>query len=225
MQSSLPHQNKIHELSCKPAPDCFWCGGKKIVFGIDEVGRGPLAGPVMAVAIVVSRPTPLLGAEEWGGKVRDSKKLSAKQREAIHSFLKKSPEVYWGIGKVLEKVIDKINILQATKLAMEKAVLNLEKKIGKQASMLLIDGNFGISLKRPQQSIIKGDEKIFLISLASIVAKVERDNLMIKLHKKYPQYGFDQHKGYGTKQHMIALQKFGPCKIHRKSFRPNVLQK
>ncbi|MDO8524357.1 MAG: ribonuclease HII [bacterium] len=194
---------------------------KKIVFGVDEVGRGPLAGPVFAVAIIA--PAKLKMKNEKL-KIKDSKKLTAKQRENIYAFLKESPEVFWAIGKVSEKIIDKINILQATKLAMEKAVINLEKKINKQASMLLIDGNFGINLNRPQQSIIKGDEKIFLISLASIVAKVTRDNLMIKLHKKYPEYGLDKHKGYGTPQHLSALSKFGPCPLHRKSFKPKLLQ-
>ncbi len=191
---------------------------KKIVFGVDEVGRGPLAGPVFAVAIIMLRSTPLLQAREWGGKVKDSKKLTSNQREEIYDFLKNSSEVFWGVGKVGEKVIDKINILQATKLAMEKAVLSLENKIGKKANMLLIDGNFSIGLNRPQQSIIKGDEKIFLISLSSIVAKVERDNLMQKMHKKYPQYGFDQHKGYGTKQHYKMIAQHGTCPIHRQSF-------
>ena len=191
---------------------------EKIVFGIDEVGRGPLAGPVIAVAITVSRPTPRPQAEEWGGRVRDSKKLTPKQREDTYAFLKESPEVFWAVSRVGEKIIDKINILQATKLAMEKAVLSLEKKIGKRAEMLLIDGNFGIELVRPQESIIKGDETVFLISLASIVAKVERDRLMQKMHKKYPQYGFDKHKGYGTKQHYRMIAQHGICQIHRKSF-------
>ncbi|MEK7103881.1 MAG: ribonuclease HII [Patescibacteria group bacterium] len=200
----------------------------KIIFGIDEAGRGPLAGPVLAVAIIVPQFSIFnfqfsKNFQFLNFKNKDSKKLTAKQRESIHAFLKESPDAQWGTGKVSEKVIDKTNILNATKLAMEKAVLSLEKKIGKQADKLLIDGNFGISLARPQQSIIKGDEKIFLISLASIVAKVERDNLMQKMHKKYPQYGFDQHKGYGTKQHLTALQKFGPCKIHRTSFNPVAL--
>ena len=192
---------------------------KKIIFGVDEVGRGPLAGPVMACAIVqVKSQKSKVKIASQKSKIRDSKKLSARQREEIYNFLKKNPEAQWGIGKVSEKVIDKINILQATKLAMIKAVLALEKKINKQADMLLIDGNFGIGLKRPQQSIIKGDEKIFLISLASIIAKVERDRLMQKMHKKYPQYGFNNHKGYGTKQHYQAITQHGICLIHRKSF-------
>lgn len=200
---------------------------EKIIFGIDEVGRGSLAGPVFAVAIIVFRPIPRLEVKRWGGKIKDSKKLSQRQREEIYNFLKNSQdsqEMKWGTGKVSEKIIDKINILNATKLAMEKAVLDLEKKIGKKSDMLLIDGNFGINISRPQKSIIKGDEKIFLISLASIVAKVERDRLMQKMHQKYPQYGFNQHKGYGTKEHISALSNFGCCKIHRESFKVKLLQ-
>ena len=192
----------------------------KIIVGIDEVGRGPLAGPVLACAItqIVSHSEGVERPKNLNG--RDSKQLSPKQREEIYEILKKDPLVEWGIGRVEEKVIDKINIFQATKLAMEKAVLALEKKIGQPADRLLIDGNFGIGLARPQQSIIKGDEKILLISLASIVAKVERDRLMIKMHQKYPQYGFNQHKGYGTKQHIAAIEKFGHCPLHRQSFAP-----
>jgi len=192
----------------------------KIIVGIDEVGRGPLAGPVLACAItqIVSHSEGVERPKNLNG--RDSKQLSPKQREEIYEILKKDPLVEWGIGRVEEKVIDKINIFQATKLAMEKAVLALEKKIGQPADRLLIDGNFGIGLARPQQSIIKGDEKIHLISLASIVAKVERDRLMIKMHQKYPQYGFNQHKGYGTKQHLLAIEKFGHCPLHRQSFAP-----
>ncbi len=193
----------------------------KIIFGVDEVGRGPLAGPVIATAITVWEFS-IFNFQFLNFKNKDSKKLTAKQREEIYSFLKKSPKVFWATGKVGERVIDKINILQATKLAMEKAVLALEKKLGKKADMLLIDGNFGINIERSQQSIIKGDEKILLISLASIVAKVERDRLMIKMHQKYPQYGFNKHKGYGTPQHLTALSKFGPCPIHRATFQPIV---
>ncbi len=196
---------------------------QKIIVGVDEVGRGPIAGAVLACALIMFRPTPLLLAEEWGesGKLfRDSKKLSAKQRESIHELLKKDPRVEWGIGKVSERVIDKINIFQATKLAMVKAVSALEKKIGRPADLLLIDGNFGIDISRKQKSIIKGDEKVFLISLASIVAKVERDRLMTRLHKKYPQYGFASHKGYGTKLHRVMIEQHGPCPLHRQSFAP-----
>jgi len=200
---------------------------QKIIVGIDEVGRGPLAGPVLACALTGLKerlkelgsllPQGILQGTEFLG---DSKKLSPKQREVIYDFLKKNPQVEWGIGRVSERVIDKINIFQATKLAMEKAVLNLEKKLSRQADLLLIDGNFSIGIAREQKSIIKGDEKIFLISLASIVAKVTRDRLMIKLHRQYPQYGFDQHKGYGTKLHCERLLKFGCCPLHRQTFAP-----
>ncbi len=193
---------------------------QKIIVGIDEVGRGPLAGPVLACAItqIVSHSEGVERPKNLNG--RDSKKLSVKQREEIYEILKKDPSVEWGIGRVSEKVIDKINIFQATKLAMQKAILGLEKKVGKRADMLLIDGNFGIGIKRSQKSIIKGDEKIFLISLASIVAKVERDRLMVKMHQKYPQYGFDRHKGYGTKLHIEMIGRHGPCPLHRQSFAP-----
>ena len=204
---------------------CKMAKNSKIIVGIDEVGRGPLAGPVLACAItqIVSHSEGVERPKNLNG--RDSKQLSPKQREEIYEILKKDPLVEWGIGRVGEKVIDKINIFQATKLAMEKAVLALEKKINKQAEMLLIDGNFGISLNRPQQSIVKGDEKIFLISLASIIAKVTRDNLMTKLHQKYPEYGFNQHKGYGTSHHYKMIAEHGICPIHRQSFCSNVLQK
>ncbi len=208
----------------------LWKKGYEFVVGLDEVGRGPLAGPVLAVAVSVSslsyKVIKLKG-------INDSKKLSEKNREEFYKILINHPAIKWGIGMVSEKVIDKINILEATKLAMQKAINNLGEKNKKQplykidgrqyfteASFLLIDGNFGIDSKIPQKSIIKGDEKVFSISVASIIAKVTRDRLMQKMHKKYPQYGFAQHKGYGTKLHIKNLEKFGPCKIHRKTFHP-----
>jgi len=219
----------------------------KIIAGIDEVGRGPLAGPVIAAAITIQparqslRLRPMAGGQfsifspsprqlAWLRRasnfqfsnrcLKDSKKLSPKKREEVFEFLKKDPDVKWGIGRVSEKVIDRINIFQATKLSMQRAVKNLEKKIQKKSDFLLIDGNFGIDLPISQQSFIKGDERIFLIKLASIIAKVTRDRMMLRYHKKYPQYRFDRHKGYGTRIHFEMLQKYGPCKIHRKSFRP-----
>jgi len=181
-----------------------------LIAGIDEAGRGPLAGPVTAAAIVA----PALNI-----KATDSKKMTPRAREEVFEFLKLHPEVEWGIGRVSEKVIDRINILEATKLAMRRAVVNLEKKLSYPVDFLLIDGNFGIGTNKPQKSIIKGDEKIFLISLASIVAKVTRDRGMKRYHKQYPEYEFACHKGYGTKVHYEMLVKHGPCKIHRKTFR------
>jgi len=182
----------------------------RIIAGIDEAGRGPLAGPVTAAAIIA----PVLNI-----KATDSKKMTAKQREEVFEFLKQHPKVEWGIGRVSEKVIDRINILEATKLAMRRAVVNLEKKLAYPVDFLLIDGNFGIGTNKPQKSVIKGDEKVFLISLASIVAKVTRDRGMKRYHKQYPKYEFACHKGYGTRIHYEMLAKHGPCRIHRKTFR------
>jgi len=166
-------------------------------------------------------------------EVKDSKKLSSKKREEIFELFKKIPQIEWGIGRVSEKVIDGINILEATKLAMRRAVLNLEKKLilklspnfhGREnlvmTDFLLIDGNFAINLDIPQKSIIKADEKVFSCALASIIAKVTRDRAMMRYHKKYPNYGFNKHKGYGTELHRKMLIKYGPSLIHRRSFNP-----
>ena len=187
---------------------------KRIVVGLDESGRGPLAGPVMAAAVVIKNPKFKIQ------NLKDSKKLSPKKREEIFEILKSFPQVEWGTGKVSQKVIDRINILQATKLAMRRATRNLEKKVKKGADFLLIDGNFGIALDIPQKSIIRGDEKVFLIKVAGIIAKVTRDRAMLRYHRQYPQYRFDKHKGYGTKLHLQMLRKCGLCKLHRKTFNP-----
>jgi len=182
----------------------LWKKGFKVV-GLDEAGRGPLAGPVIACAFCFDKKIFLKG-------INDSKKLSFKQREEIYNMLKDDPNVRWGIGRVSEKVIDKINILEATKLAMKRALKNLD------ADFLIIDGNFSIKSDIPQKSIIKADERVCSCSAASIVAKVVRDRMMINYHKKYPDYGFDKHKGYGTKLHKESIKKKGFCDIHRKSF-------
>jgi len=205
----------------------LWKRGYKIVVGIDEVGRGPLAGPVVAAAFCFK-----IDGDPGLRRIRDSKQLTAKQREKIYETLKNNSDAEWGIGRVSEKVIDKINILQATKLAMQKAVKDLEKNLKKWLvqkkcdrinfapnSFLIIDGNFGLDINIPQKSIIKADEKVFSVAAASIVAKVTRDRMMMNYHKKYPDYGFDKHKGYGTKLHRELIKKYSFCKIHRKSFR------
>ena len=189
--------------------------GYKIVVGIDEVGRGPLAGPVVATAFTVKEFQTLSFKFQ---NIKDSKKLTSKRREEIYEILKQDPRIEWGIGRVSEKVIDRINILEATKLAMKRAVKNLERKCS-SADFLLIDGNFGINLNIPQKSIIKADEKVFSCAAASIVAKVIRDRTMLKYHKKYPDYRFDKHKGYPTKLHRQIIKECGFCKIHRRSFR------
>lgn len=185
--------------------------GYKCVAGLDEAGRGPLAGPVVAAAVVISNFE--FRISNFG--IRDSKLMSVNQREEAYEKLIRCKNIVWGVGVVSEKVIDKINILEATKLAMAKAIKNLE------ADFLLIDGNFKLGkINILQKSIIKGDQKVFSVAAASIIAKVTRDRLMQKYHKKYPQYGFANHKGYGTASHFASLEKFGPCKIHRKSFYP-----
>lgn len=183
--------------------------------GIDEAGRGPLAGPVVAAAtcVTAAKTKKLLKG------IKDSKKLTSKKREEIFQILKENSDVEWGTGRVSEKVIDRINILEATKLAMKRAVRGLEKKCS-SVDFLIIDGNFGINSAIPQKSIIKADEKVFSCAAASIIAKVSRDRMMLRYHKKYPCYCFDRHKGYPTKFHRKMLKKHGPCEIHRKSFGP-----
>ena len=194
----------------------LWRKGYERVVGLDEAGRGPLAGPVIAAAAIIEKPA-LKKSRALLKKVRDSKKLSSKKREEIYQALKEIPEIEWGIGRVSEKVIDKINILEATKLAMKRAVKNLEKKYS-AASFLILDGNFEINLDIPQKSVIAGDEKVLSCSLASIIAKVNRDRTMINYHKKYPQYVFSRHKGYSTKLHRDMIKRHGFCRIHRRSF-------
>ena len=194
----------------------LWRKGLSTVVGIDEAGRGPLAGPVVAGSVIIKNKNILCDKN-----IRDSKKLTPKKRLEIYNLLMKSSEIEWGIGIVSEKTIDRINVLEATKLAMKKSVVNLKKKIkSKKIDFLLLDGNFKIGTDRPQKSIIKGDNKVFSIAVASIIAKVTRDKIMEKYHKQYPLYGFNKHKGYGTKLHFKVLKKYGPCKIHRKTFKP-----
>ena len=189
----------------------LWRKGYKKIAGLDESGRGPLCGPVVAAVVMVKNPKSKIQIS----KIKDSKKLSAKKREEFYKILINHPNIGWGIGRVSEKVIDKINILEATKLAMERAIRNLGK-----VDFLILDGNFKIDLPISQKSIVKADEKVFSCAAASILAKVTRDRIMKKLHKKYPQYGFAQHKGYPTKFHKKMLKKYGPGKIHRRTFKP-----
>jgi len=195
---------------------------RRIIIGVDESGRGPLAGPVVAGAVFIDGFFDIREQLNYF-KIPDCKKLSFKKREEVFSFIQSHPKIHWAVGRAGERIIDRINILEATKLAMQRAVANLEKKLPESADLLLIDGNFGLDLPYQQQSIIKGDENVFLITLASIIAKVKRDRLMLNYHKRYPQYGFDSHKGYGTKKHYQALGRGGPCSLHRRTFR--LLQK
>ena len=187
--------------------------GSKYVIGIDEAGRGPLAGPVVACALYYKGKEPIDG-------VNDSKKVSAKKREQLYFKLTNHPCVCWGVGVVSSAQIDKIKILEATKVAMQDAVKDLEEKYKIVPDYLILDGNMKIDIPINQISIVKADQKVFSVAAASIIAKVFRDKIMLKMDKKYPMYEFSKHKGYGTKKHRELIEKHGPCTIHRKSFRP-----
>ena len=195
---------------------------KKIIVGIDEVGRGALAGPVMAVAIGIKKENLLEICDEFsmikhGKEFKDSKLLSETQREKIFEKIFQCDKLKIGIGMVSPYIIDKMNILNATILSWKKAIKNLNISF----DYLFLDGKTKIpDINVSQFPYVKADRKILVCALASIVAKVHRDNLMKKLHGKYPNYYFSKNKGYGTKIHIKCLKKFGPCDIHRKSFSP-----
>jgi ribonuclease HII len=183
-----------------------WGQGFEHIAGVDEAGRGPLAGPVVAAAVVLPKGLSFEG-------VNDSKKLSAKQRDALfHEIHKLALSV--GVGIVSHEVIDRINIYQASILAMRKAV----EKLSMVPSIVLADGNSFKHETWRYQNIVDGDAKSVTIAAASVIAKVTRDNLMREYHEQYPLYGFDRHKGYGTKFHVEALRQYGMCPIHRRSF-------
>ncbi len=185
--------------------------GYKLIAGIDEVGRGALAGPVVAGAVIL----PELASLPWFKLVRDSKELSPKKREFLFTLIN-SDALAVSTGSCSEQVIDSINILKATKLAMMQTVENLSK----QPSFLLIDRLTLPELSYPQMGITKGDKLCLSIACASIIAKVTRDHIMEELDRTYPGYGFAKHKGYGTREHVSRLQELGPSPIHRLSFAP-----
>ncbi len=185
--------------------------GFTAVCGVDEVGRGPLAGPVVCAAVIM----PI--EEEFRVKgVNDSKKLSAKKREQLAEEIKKVARAY-AIAEVDAETIDRINILQATRLCMKEAI----ESLGVPADMVLVDGVMTLDVALPQQSIVKGDEKVYSIGAASILAKVYRDALMKQYADAYPEYAFASNVGYGTKEHIAAIREVGICKIHRKTFVKN----
>jgi ribonuclease HII len=203
--------------------------GYSVIIGVDEAGRGPLAGPVTAGAVILTRsPLKRFNIPEYKENIDDSKKLSPNAREK--AFREISAKAVFGIGIKDNSYIDKENIHMATLAAMKQAVKNLmrefcrlsdkkEKDIRKDVCVL-VDGIFGGFLPYKTIPIIKGDSKSLSIAAASIMAKVTRDAIMDRYAEKYPVYGFSRHKGYGTKFHMEAIQKYGPCLIHRKSFAP-----
>ena len=183
--------------------------GYNIIAGVDEVGRGPLNGPVVAACAIINSDIDLSG-------ITDSKKITEKKREKLYEYL--TQNVIYGVGEASPKEIDDLNILNATKLAMKRAIENVLKQTN--IDYLLIDGNMKFDLDIPYLSIVKGDLKSASISVASIIAKVTRDRMMIELDKKYPMYGYKLHKGYPTKKHIEALKKYGLIDGYRLSYGP-----
>ena len=178
----------------------------ELVCGVDEVGRGPLAGPVVTAAVILPRDCHIL-------YINDSKKLSPARREETAAIIMEKA-VSFAFGEVDEKTIDKINILNATKKAMRMAINGLDPK----ADLALIDAVDLDGLDIPVRAFVKGDAQSMSIAAASIIAKVRRDHFMVSMDEKYPEYGFASNKGYGTREHMEALRKYGPCPIHRRTF-------
>jgi len=179
-----------------------------LIAGVDEAGRGPLAGPVVASAVILDPARPIAG-------LTDSKLISEKKRQALfHAIRERS--LAWSVAESNVEEIDRLNILQATLLAMQRAI----KGLNILPDAVLIDGNRLPGLTIPAMAVVKGDSKIQAISAASILAKVERDKIMNDYHEIYPDFSFHQHKGYGTKQHLLEIEKFGFVDIHRKSFQP-----
>jgi ribonuclease HII len=177
-----------------------------VIAGIDEAGRGPLAGPVVAAAVIL--PTDYENPE-----IKDSKKLSSRKRERLYEIIKHDA-LSTGLGVVEASVIDAVNVFQATLMAMKEAVLNLSLK----PDYLIIDGSCCIFVPLPQEAVVKGDSRSISVASASIIAKVSRDSIMEIYHRQFPQYNFLKNKGYGTGEHREAIKKYGRCKIHRRSF-------
>jgi ribonuclease HII len=189
----------------------LWEKGLKYIAGVDEAGRGPLAGPVVAAAVIFPPHFFLEGVD-------DSKRLTHEEREQLYPQILASCATY-GVGVVAVQEIDRINIYQAAMLAMRQALAQLSPA----AQHVLVDGRAIPKLQWPQTAIIKGDSLSFTIGAASIIAKVERDRIMQDYHCQFPHYGFNAHKGYATPAHLAALREYGPCEIHRRSFHPKAL--
>ncbi len=191
--------------------------GYTAIAGVDEVGRGPLAGPVVAAAVVLPEDFDII-------QINDSKKLTEKKREELFPLIKEQAIAY-SIGMVANDIIDEINILEATKRAMKGAIFSLDDKlkgIKNGIDMILIDALTLDGINIEQRGIIKGDSKSISIAAASVLAKVTRDHMMIEYDKKFPGYGFASNKGYGTKAHYEGIKEHGPCPIHRKTFLKNI---
>ena len=196
----------MSEINMWEIEESHFNNGIQLICGVDEAGRGPLAGPVCAAAVILPPHADIPG-------LNDSKKLSDKRRRELFPLIKEAAVAY-GIGIATHKEIDEINILQATYLAMERAIQALSVK----PELALIDGNRAKDFGLPVETVVKGDSRSASIAAASILAKVTRDDMMLELANTYPQYGFEIHKGYGTKAHYEALRTYGPSPIHRMTF-------
>ena len=196
----------MSEVNLWEIENSLYAEGYTAVCGVDEAGRGPLAGPVCAGAVILPQGLEIPG-------LNDSKKLTDKKRRELYPIVKEQA-IAWGIGFASHEEIDELNILQATYLAMSRAIQALEGK----ADFALIDGNRAKDFGIPLKTVVKGDSLSASIAAASVLAKVARDDIMLEMAKVYPEYGFEVHKGYGTKQHYEALRRFGHCAIHRMSF-------
>ena len=196
----------MSEVNLWEIENSLYSEGYKMICGVDEAGRGPLAGPVCAAAVILPKGLELPG-------LNDSKKLTDKKRRELFPIIKEQAIAY-GIGLASHEEIDEINILQATYLAMERAIAQLEGK----ADFALIDGNRAKDFGLPVRTVVKGDSLSASIAAASVLAKVTRDDIMLEMAEKYPEYGFEVHKGYGTKAHYEALRNHGHSSIHRMTF-------
>jgi ribonuclease HII len=194
----------------------LWLRGQALIAGVDEAGRGPLAGPVVAAAAVLPAMWARSGLPNELAGLNDSKQLTANQREHFFAFLTACDEVVFAIAQVEAEQIDAINILRATHRAMNEALGQLRPP----PEHVLVDGQPVKSMRFPQTAIIKGDARSYSIAAASVLAKVTRDRLMEEYSRRWPAYGFAEHKGYGTPQHLAAIARLGPCRIHRRSFAP-----
>lgn len=194
----------------------LWSRGFTRVAGVDEAGRGPLAGPIVAAGVVLPHAWSGAGFDERLRDLNDSKQLTERQREAFFAILTSNSEIRYAIAVVDAETIDRINILQATHRAMNAALARLRP----QPEHVLVDGRPVKSMSLPNTALVKGDARSYSIAAASVLAKVTRDRLMLAFDAQFPGYGFAEHKGYGTPQHVAALADRGPCPIHRRSFAP-----
>lgn len=208
----MTDKEKERLINLKKYEENLYKEGYHLICGIDEAGRGPLAGPVVVGVAVMKRDSML----EW---VNDSKKVTEKRRELLYDYITQQA-IAWGVGIVSEDEIDRVNILNATKEGLHIAMGQIIEKLqNRKPDIVIVDAlkeidTYGV----PYESIIKGDATCYSISCASIIAKVTRDRIMKEWDEVYPQYGFAKHKGYGTASHIAAIKEYGPCKIHRKSF-------